>query len=139
MNASVPRDANGSREPTAASTDGRPLAPLDCTDCGACCRRNGSPVVVYNSGLNTAGGHPYRPEDLPPHLLAEIDEHFLGLRRGQEPGGACLWYDAKTARCRHYEWRPPACREFEVGCASCLSDRAALQIGPAIDVDARPA
>ena len=106
---------------------GEPDVPSDCTDCGACCRQNGSPVLLYNSRLGGSGDlpHPYRPVNLPAELVAEIDTHFLGLHRGQEPPGPCLWYDATTHGCRHYQWRPQICRDFEVGSPSCLADRRA--------------
>ena len=129
---SLPRVTTGPRTPSAEPPE---LAagggPSDCAGCGACCRRNGSPVVLYNSAYATASGHPYRPAGLPDPLAAEIDERFLGLRRGQEGPGPCLWYDAEAAACRHYQWRPGVCREFEVGSASCLSDRRAEGVEPA--------
>ena len=84
--------------------------------------------MLYNSAMATAGGHPYRPPGLPASLIEEIDDHFLGLRRGQEPPGPCLWYDAAAMRCRHHEWRPVVCREFEIGSASCVSDRTAVSL-----------
>ena len=104
--------------------------PASCDGCGACCRRNGSPPLLYNSGLSArdADGcerHPFRPPDLPVALIAQIDALFLGLHRGQEPPGPCCWYDAATARCRHYELRPQVCRDYERGSVACVSDRAA--------------
>ena len=88
-----------------------------------CCRLNGSPPLVYNSALGTGEAHPVRPPGLPPELIAEIDDRFLGLHRGQEPPGPCVWYDERARRCRHYRWRPPVCREYEIGSPSCLADR----------------
>ena len=35
----------------------------------------------------------------------------------------CLWYDAVTRRCKHYEFRPEICREFGVGGEGCLRMR----------------
>jgi Fe-S-cluster containining protein len=37
--------------------------------------------------------------------------------RDREP---CFWFDDNTQRCKHYEYRPVICREFEVGSTSCL-------------------
>ena len=99
--------------------------PQDCTGCGACCQRNGSPPVLLNSAYGHGEWHPFRKAGMPPALIAEVDEWFLGLRRGQEPGGVCVWYDAASRRCRHYQWRPQVCRDFEVGSTSCRHDRAA--------------
>jgi Fe-S-cluster containining protein len=35
----------------------------------------------------------------------------------------CLWFDEETGRCRHYEHRPTACRDFEPGSLSCVEHR----------------
>ena len=56
-------------------------------------------------------------------LIEEIDDRFLGLARGQEPQAQCLWYDAEMKRCRHYEWRPQICRDYELGGTACLLRR----------------
>ncbi|MBW3601064.1 MAG: YkgJ family cysteine cluster protein, partial [Planctomycetes bacterium] len=61
--------------------------------------------------------------DLPRELIEEIDRHFLGLDRGQEPQERCLWYDPHTRRCRHYAWRPQVCRDYELGGRACLALR----------------
>ena len=90
---------------------------------------NGSPPLLLNSGLATGGEHPFRFPGMPEELVAEIDRHFLGLFRGQEPPGPCVWYDAATQRCRHYRWRPQVYRDFEIGLPSCLADRAKSGIG----------
>ena len=78
---------------------------------------------MYNSGLGRGERHPFRPAGLPAELVEEIDAHFLGLHRGQEGPGPCLWYDAAALRCRHYQWRPQVCRDYAVGSPSCLSGR----------------
>lgn len=94
-----------------------------CDDCGLCCEGIGSPVLLYQSLPQVAGTHPHRPEGLPQELVDEIDEHFGGLARGEEPQERCLWYDAETKRCRHYEWRPQICRDYERGGTACLLRR----------------
>lgn len=77
--------------------------------------------------------HPFRPASLPQELIDEIDFHFSGLFRGQEPQTRCLWFDTETRRCRHYEFRPPICIEYELGGRSCLlRRREALRNGDAI-------
>ncbi|MCA9115255.1 MAG: YkgJ family cysteine cluster protein [Planctomycetaceae bacterium] len=100
------------------------IPPATCDGCGVCCEGIGSPVVLYASRPGELNPHPFRPAGLPASLLAEIDSHFAGLRRGEEPQERCLWFDSATRRCRHYEWRPPICREFELGGAACLAVRA---------------
>lgn len=100
-----------------------PLPILTCTACGGCCEGIGSPVLLYASRPEFRDQHPYRPADLPPELIAEIDREFSGLTRGQEPQERCLWYDAQSRCCRHYEFRPQVCRDYELGGRACLSIR----------------
>jgi Fe-S-cluster containining protein len=100
--------------------------PTTCDGCGLCCEGIGSPVLLYQSLPDSAGPHPHRPEGLPEDLIEEIDQHFLGLARGQEPGDACLWYDTERKQCRHYEWRPRICRDFELGGEACRMLRRAF-------------
>ncbi len=99
------------------------LEPESCDGCGLCCEGTGSPVLLYQSLPHHQGPHPHRPDGLPQPLIDEIDEHFLGLARGQEPIDECLWYDAESRRCRHYEWRPQICRDFELAGTACLLRR----------------
>jgi Fe-S-cluster containining protein len=80
-------------------------------------------MAVYAMRPEYREHHPFRPSDLPVELAVEIDEHFSGLTRGQEPQELCLWYDAATQRCRHYEFRPQVCRDYELGGRACLSLR----------------
>lgn len=96
------------------------LGPASCEGCGQCCQGIGSPVAVYASRPGLGEPHPYRPHDLPLALIAEIDEHFSGLLRGQEPQTQCLWYDTQQQACRHYAWRPQLCKDYELGGRACL-------------------
>jgi Putative zinc- or iron-chelating domain len=53
-------------------------------------------------------------------------EDVLSLPERAKAGLPCLWLDEKTGRCRHYEFRPEACREaVQPGDESCLAFRAA--------------
>lgn len=99
------------------------LQPASCEGCGLCCENNGSPVLLYASRPDHDGPHPFRPADLPEDLIREIDDHFAGLSRGQEPPGPCLWYDPERRCCKHYRWRPQVCRDYELGGEACLSER----------------
>jgi Fe-S-cluster containining protein len=99
------------------------LSPETCDDCGLCCTGIGSPVLLYVSHPGVSGAHPFRPAGLPEALIHEIDEHFLGMFRGQEPQDQCLWFEAETRRCRHYDWRPQVCRDYELGGDACLAQR----------------
>lgn len=99
------------------------LVPESCEGCGLCCEGIGSPVLLYQSRPAWEATHPYRPEGIPAHLIEEIDSHFQGLFRGQEPQDACLWYDQESRSCKHYEWRPEVCRDYELAGDACLEER----------------
>jgi len=99
------------------------LPPASCDGCGACCLGIGSPILVYASRPDYAEPHPFRPPELPRELADEIDFHFSGLLRGQEPQESCLWFDHATRACRHYEFRPQVCRDYELGGRACLQRR----------------
>lgn len=101
------------------------LHPETCDACGLCCEGIGSPVALYASRPEWSSQHPFRPQGLPDELIREIDEHFMGLYRGQEPQERCLWFDAQARRCQHYEWRPQICRDYELGGTGCLILRGA--------------
>ena len=79
--------------------------------------------MIYATRPGWREQHPYRPHDLPADLAAEIDDHFAGLFRGQEPQERCLWFDAESRACRHYEYRPQICREYELAGPQCLLRR----------------
>lgn len=83
----------------------------------------GSPVVLYASRPGYAEPHPFRPDGLPQPLIDEINAHFSGLLRGQEPQECCLWFDAETRLCKHHEWRPQVCRDYEIAGRECLRER----------------
>jgi uncharacterized protein len=99
------------------------LVPQTCDGCGLCCEGIGSPVLLYASRQDQTGPHPFRPAGLPEELVREIDAHFLGLNRGQEPQQRCLWFNAEARLCRHYEWRPQVCRDYELAGDACLARR----------------
>src|SRR5579872_2072415 len=105
------------------------LQPENCEACGLCCEGNGSPVTIYASRSEWRDCHPFRPRGLPQELVHEIDEHLGGLFRGQESQQRCLWFDADARRCRHYEWRPQVCRDYELGGIACLTLRSACMQG----------
>ena len=95
-----------------------------------CCLGIGSPLVLYASRPEYAESHPFRPPNLPQELVDEINFHFSGLIRGEEPQESCLWFDQVTRRCRHHEFRPQVCRDYEIGGRECLRERRdAVQAG----------
>ena len=99
------------------------LPPETCEGCGLCCEGIGSPVLLYASRPGLPTPHPFRPADLPQDLIDEIDNHFAGLTRGQESQDRCLWFDPVARACRHYEFRPQICQDYELGGRACLQRR----------------
>lgn len=95
-----------------------------CDGCGVCCLVVTHPP--YYSVFQEFG------EEAWERLKRERRDLAIGIavdyRRRHDAGEPlsgtpCLWYDPATRRCRHYEYRPLACREFEVGSEDCLDAR----------------
>lgn len=38
--------------------------------------------------------------------------------------GPCFWFDMESRKCKHHEFRPRVCRDFEVGSEPCVEWRA---------------
>ena len=56
------------------------------------------------------------PEQRQPILdRIAADQHFDDL--------PCVWFDMSQRRCLHYEQRPDACRQFEIGSDLCRLSR----------------
>lgn len=53
-------------------------------------------------------------------LPTELQDEINAVEGCAKP---CVWLDLETKRCRHYELRPPVCREFVPGNEVCLEDR----------------
>ena len=83
-----------------------------CDDCGACCRL--TPVPPFQPGEEAVW-------NVPAWMLEPVQER---IRRDEQfellP---CVWLDPDTLRCRHYEYRPQACRDFEIGSLLCRLSR----------------
>lgn len=84
---------------------------LDCEDCGACCSAVGHPHFYRNS-------HNELWNKLPAELQQEVNEYIDGLT-DIDLGQPCFWLDPQTKKCRHYEYRPEVCRDFELGSHHC--------------------
>jgi Fe-S-cluster containining protein len=104
---------------------------LNCDDCGACCRYMGAvPINLLDRSKEGYGGPMPGNKPLPEWLEAELWAVHESIVRGgpsmnDQP---CIWYDTETRRCRHYEFRPEVCSEFEVGGEDCLRIRAEYKI-----------
>ena len=66
-----------------------------------------------------------------PDLRAEILAVEAARKADGEPsfGTPCLWLDAGSGRCLHYELRPKACRDFALGGIDCRDARRRAGIG----------
>ena len=82
---------------------------VTCENCEACCCRL-EVLLITDSGV---------PNNL-------VDVHEWGARTmAQLDDGWCAALDRKDMTCRIYANRPWVCREFEMGAAECLVERAA--------------
>jgi|SRR5579859_1831184 len=97
----------------------RPLPVVtSCRDCGACCTEQAALPLSWYLAAQPLGD----PGAIPPELLAELRELLVRFRgEGFPPDRSpCIWYDAETRRCRHYDHRPAICREVvQVGDEVC--------------------
>ncbi|HWE39673.1 MAG TPA: YkgJ family cysteine cluster protein [Isosphaeraceae bacterium] len=101
-----------------------------CEGCGACCRVVTSPPFVRVFGA--AGEDTWeRLRWERPDLVAEVlaDERDRRAAGGPTFGTPCLWFDAGSDRCLHYDDRPRACRQFAVGGDDCRDARRRAGIG----------
>lgn len=74
---------------------------MSCEGCGACCI--GTRVELRFGDM------------IPPELTETIDQKRY-LRRED---GHCILLDMETRRCKDYDHRPIACRNFERGSGTC--------------------
>ena len=82
----------------------------------------GYPAFVRSSKVQPDEEHWVRlPEALKQDLLAYI----AGYRQPKpdQLDGPCYWYDERTRRCKHHEYRPRVCRDFVVGGEDCIAWR----------------
>ncbi|MFC4820349.1 YkgJ family cysteine cluster protein [Dokdonella ginsengisoli] len=83
-------------------------ASVRCARCEAvCCRL---PVLLM-------------PGDAVPIWATDVDEHGLE-HMAQRDDGWCTALDRDTMRCTIYAQRPQVCRDFAMGGAGCLIERA---------------
>lgn len=83
-----------------------------CDHCAACCLR--TPIPPFQPGEEAQ-------RDVPEELLRPIyeriaaDQHFDLF--------PCVWLNPETRRCKHYDLRPQACRDFEINSDLCRLSR----------------
>ena len=97
-----------------------PLPIVSCDDCGACCSAVGHPHFYRNSNDELW-------EQLPEHLKKEVNEYIDNLT-DIDLGQPCFWLDPETKQCKHYEYRPQVCRDFELDSYHCHRLRRSLGI-----------
>jgi Fe-S-cluster containining protein len=108
------------------SASPRPLPVIEsCAGCGACCQVVTAPP--FRRDLDGRGGEDTweRLRWERPDLVAEIQAAERARRASgrHDYGSPCIWYDAGTHLCRHYDDRPRACREFALGGVDCRDAR----------------
>ena len=109
------------------------LPVVNCDGCGECCTSVGTPPAFYPAyaspewdGVALTDAEDYQhwlgmPETLRQELAAYY--RYAHTTRVNRDGMPCIWLDEQTRRCGHYDHRPQACREFEVGSEDCLAYR----------------
>ncbi|MFO0908968.1 MAG: YkgJ family cysteine cluster protein [Isosphaeraceae bacterium] len=95
-----------------------------CEGCGACCRVVGVPPFLRRFDAEGEERWEALRRDRP-RLVEELENHERALRSEGLPreGRPCLWFDAEILGCRHYDWRPQACREFAINSVDCHDAR----------------
>jgi Fe-S-cluster containining protein len=84
---------------------------VTCADCEACCCRL-EVMLITDTGL--------------PERYIAFDR-WGGMTMARLDDGWCAALDRNTMMCRIYEKRPWVCREFKMGDAECMVERAAYQ------------
>jgi Fe-S-cluster containining protein len=101
-----------------------------CNGCGACCQVVTRPP--FSTEFDEGGEEAWeRLKCERPDLVSEIVAATRARRAAGVPvfGTPCFWFDAGTGLCRHYDYRPRACREFAVGGADCRDARRRAGVG----------
>src|SRR4051812_39016069 len=101
-----------------------------CDGCGSCCLVATSPP--FRRALDGSGEEAWeRLRWERPDLLGEIlvADRARRARGDLGYGAPCHWFDTETRRCRHYDYRPRACRVFEVGGGDCRDMRRRAGVG----------
>jgi Fe-S-cluster containining protein len=95
-----------------------------CDGCGACCLVVSRPPFHHEFGEDGEEAWERLKRERP-DLVADLLADYRARRADGGPfyGTPCLWFDAETRRCRHYDHRPHACRAFERGVPDCRDAR----------------
>ena len=100
---------------------------LSCDGCGACCMNVGHPM--FHRSVTRDGELDALWAAVPDELKAEVNAYMASLE-DHDMGQPCIWLDLETRQCKHYEYRPQQCRDFELGNEHCLRLRVQQGIDP---------
>ena len=90
----------------------------DCQGCGVCCMHMGYPAYMDPADQSfDAVYFNAMPDDIKAELMAYIETYQKP--QGSDLDGPCFWFDMETRQCKHHEYRPRVCRDFEVGSKGC--------------------
>lgn len=114
------------------------LPVVSCEGCGLCCTYMGTPpgystFFLYPGEMQKSDEWRLdylRLMDAPVEVREELRAYYEDVQQGKLEDRTlydvpCLWFDERTRKCKHYEWRPDVCREFKVGEEDCLRVRQA--------------
>ncbi len=117
----------------------------NCHGCGVCCLQMGFPTFMLpakplsddeidadpklyerakdpNIRKHLRDGHPGEsywhtlPENLRSELLAYWEDQSENIN---QIDGPCIWLDPTTRLCKHHEYRPRVCRDFDINSLVC--------------------
>jgi Fe-S-cluster containining protein len=110
---------------------------VSCDGCGACCLGIGTPPGFFAAYSSPQWDGVFLADEpdhetwlaMPDEIRRSLSDYYGAVDRGEVADRSahevpCLWYDPEKKSCRHYEWRPIVCHEFEVGGEDCLRMRA---------------
>lgn len=103
----------------------------NCDGCGACCTGQAA-LPIHLVGEGAARLNSVSP--LPPELIEELQAIIKVYKADDswpDDGSPCIWYDADTKRCKHYNHRPTLCRDaVKVGDDACRRWRRSTGVDP---------
>lgn len=98
-----------------------------CEGCnGSCCREMNFIPFEYSypekDDCSKALLNDPELEKIPNDLQAEVRESFRRWQEDPQTRSDCPWLN-EQGLCRHYDYRPKLCRQYEVGGDGCLDTR----------------
>ena len=121
------------------------ISELSCEGCGYCCTYVGVPPGYAHfyfrdhpdlTDADWTSVNGVRWLSMPDELRAELTTYGDDVIAERVEDRSievtpCLWHDAVTGKCGHYEWRPQICRDFQAGGPTCR----AIRKGEGIDAE----